>query len=78
MDNLMMKDFKLPLVGLATSYCEFSKEDPEAEIRQLHGGLKRLLATELAMARCEFGKQVQTIFSKLGINRKDQLAKFVW
>ena len=52
--------------------------DPEAEIRQLRGGLRRLLATELAMARCEFGKQVQTIFSKLGINRKDQLAKFVW
>ena len=23
-------------------------------------------------------KQVQTIFSKLGINRKDQLAQFVW
>ena len=38
----------------------------------------RLLSTELAMARCEFAKQVQTIFSKLGINRKDQLAKFVW
>ena len=23
-------------------------------------------------------EQIQTIFSKLGINRKDQLAKFVW
>ena len=52
----MMNDFRLPLVGLATSYCEFSKEDPEAGIRQLHGGLRRLLSTELAMARCEFGK----------------------
>ena len=71
-------EFRLPLVGLATSSYEFSKEDPEAGIRQLRGGLKRLLATELAMARCEFGKQVQTIFSKLGINRKDQLTKFVW
>ena len=53
---LMTGGFKLPLVGLATSYCEFSREDPEAEIRQLRGGLKRLLATELAMARCEFGR----------------------
>ena len=41
-------------------------------------GKGEVWSTELAMARCEFGKQVQTIFSKLGINRKDQLAKFVW
>ena len=74
----MTDGFRLPLAGLATSSCEFSKENPEAEIRQLRGGLRRLLSTELAMARCEFDKQVQTIFSKLGINRKDRLAKFVW
>ena len=52
----MINDFKLPLVGLATSSYEFSKEDLEAGIRQLRGGLRRLLSTELAMARCEFGK----------------------
>ena len=34
----MTDGFRLPLVGLATSYCEFSKEDPEAGIRQLRGG----------------------------------------
>ena len=95
-------EFKLPLVGLATSYCEFAKENPESGIRQLRGGLKRLLATALtprefyiALELCDghsykdlaekldlsasrIAKQVQTIFSKLGINRKDQLAKFVW
>ena len=75
----MMKDFKLPLVGLANSYCEFSKEDPEAEIRQLRGGHSyKDLAEKLDLSASRIAKQVQTIFSKLGINRKDQLAKFVW
>ena len=51
-----MSDFKLPLVGLGTCYCEFSKENPDAGVRRHRGGLRRLLETELAMARCEFDK----------------------
>ena len=31
----MTKDFKLPLVGLGTCYCEFSKENPDAGVRRL-------------------------------------------
>lgn len=56
MEPQVKSDFKLPLVGLASSYFEFSKENPEAGVRQSRGGLKRLLAMELAMARCEFDK----------------------
>ena len=52
----MTNDFKLPLVGLGTCYCEFSKENPDAGVRQHRGGLRRLLAMELAMARCEFDR----------------------
>ena len=52
----MTKDFKLPLVGLGTCYYEFSKENPVAGVRLHRGGLRRLLETELAMARCEFDK----------------------
>ena len=44
----MMSDFKLPLVGLGTCYSEFSKENPDAGVRQHRGGLRRLLAMELA------------------------------
>ena len=54
MEPLMTSDFKLPLVGLGTYYYEFSKEDPDAGVRRHRGGLRRLLETELAMARCEF------------------------
>ena len=36
------------------------------------------LAEKLDLSASRIAKQVQTIFSKLGINRKDQLAKFVW
>ena len=50
MDSLMTNDFKLPLVGLGTCYYEFSKENPDAGVRQHRGGLRRLLDTELAMA----------------------------
>ena len=56
MKLLMTNDFKLPLVGLGTCYCEFSKENPDAGVRRHRGGLRRLLETELAMARCEFDK----------------------
>ena len=35
-------------------------------------------AEKLDLSASRITKQVQTIFSKLGINRKDQLAKFVW
>ena len=52
----MKRDFKLPLVGLGTCYYEFSKENPDVGVRRRHGGLRRLLETELAMARCEFDK----------------------
>ena len=48
------QDFKLPLVGLATCYYEFSREDPDAGVRKFRGGLRRLLETELKMARCDF------------------------
>ena len=37
----MTNDFKLPLVGLGTCYCEFSKEDPDAGVRRHRGGLRR-------------------------------------
>ena len=50
----MTRDFKLPLVGLGTCYYEFSKENPDAGVRLRRGGLRSLLETELAMARCEF------------------------
>ena len=50
----MKKDFKLPLVGLGTCYYEFLKENPDAGVHRQRGGLRRLLETELAMARCEF------------------------
>ena len=50
----MKKGFKLPLVGLGTCYYEFSKENPDAGVRLRRGGLRSLLETELAMARCEF------------------------
>ena len=56
MEPLMTSDFKLPLVGLGTCYYEFSKENPDAGVRRHRGGLRRLLETELAMARCEFDK----------------------
>ena len=56
MESLMTNDFKLPLVGLGTCYYEFSKENPDAGVRQHRGGLRRLLAMELAMARCEFDR----------------------
>ena len=36
------------------------------------------IAEKLNLSASRIGKQVQAIFSKLGINRKDQLAKFVW
>ena len=49
-------DFKLPLVGLGTCYYEFSKGNPDAGVRRHCGGLRQLLETELAMARCEFDK----------------------
>ena len=52
----MKNDFKLPLVGLGTCYYEFSKGNPDAGVRRYRGGLRRLLETELAMARCEFDK----------------------
>ena len=52
----MTNDLKLPLVGLGTCYYEFSKENPDAGVRRQRGGLRRLLETELAMARCEFDK----------------------
>ena len=52
----MTKDFKLPLVGLGTCYYEFSKENPDVGVHRQRGGLRRLLETELAMARCEFDK----------------------
>ena len=52
----MSNDFKLPLVGLGTCYYEFSKENLDAGVRCHRGGLRRLLETELAMARCEFDK----------------------
>ena len=54
MEPLMKNGFKLPLVGLGTCYYEFSKENPDAGVRRHRGGLRRLLETELAMARCEF------------------------
>ena len=50
----MKKGFKLPLVGLGTCDYEFSKENPDAGVRLRRGGLRSLLETELAMARCEF------------------------
>ena len=50
----MKRGFKLPLVGLGTCYYEFSKENPDAGVRLRRGGLRSLLETELAMARCEF------------------------
>ena len=56
MKLLMTNDFKLPLVGLGTCYYAFSKENPDAGVRRHRGGLRRLLETELAMARCEFDK----------------------
>ena len=56
MEPLMKSDFKLPLVGLGTCYYEFSMENPDAGVRRHRGGLRRLLETELAMARCEFDK----------------------
>ena len=56
MKPLMKNDFKLPLVGLGTCYYEFSKGNPDEGVRRHRGGLKRLLETELAMARCEFDK----------------------
>ena len=56
MKPLMKNGFKLPLVGLGTCYYEFSKENPDAGVRSHRGGLRRLLETELAMARCEFDK----------------------
>ena len=46
----------LPLVGLATCYYEFSKENPGAGVRRQSGALRRLLAAELLVARCEFDK----------------------
>ena len=49
-------DFKFPLVGLGTCYYEFSKENPDAGVHRYRGGMRRLLETELAMARCEFDK----------------------
>ena len=49
-------DFKLPIVGLGTCYYEFSKGNPDAGVRRHCGGLRQLLETELAMARCEFDK----------------------
>ena len=52
----MKNDFKLPLVGLGTCYYEFSKGNPDAGVRRHCGGLRQLLETELAMARCEFDK----------------------
>ena len=52
----MKSDFKLPLVGLGTCYYEFSKKNPDAGVRRQRGGLRWLLETELAMARCEFDK----------------------
>ena len=52
----MKRAFELPLIGLGTCYYEFSKEDPDAGVRRHRGGLRRLLETELAMARCEFNK----------------------
>ena len=56
MEPQMKKNFKLPLVGLGTCYYEFSKENPDAGVRRHRSGQRRLLETELAMARCEFGK----------------------
>ena len=56
MKPLMKNDFKLPLVGLGTCYYEFSKGNPDAGVRRHCGGLRQLLETELAMARCEFDK----------------------
>lgn len=47
-------DFKLPLLGLATCYYEFSKEDPDAGVRRHRGDLRRLLEMELKMSRCDF------------------------
>ena len=52
----MTNDLKLPLVGLGTCYYEFSKKNPDAGVHRCRGGLRRLLETELAMARCEFDK----------------------
>ena len=52
----MKNDFKLPLVGLGTCYYEFWKVNPDAGVRRHRGGLRQLLETELAMARCEFDK----------------------
>ena len=49
-------DFKFPLVGMGTCYYEFSKGNPDAGVRRHCGGLRQLLETELAMARCEFDK----------------------
>ena len=49
-------DFKLPIVGLGTCYYEFSKGNSDAGVRRHCGGLRQLLETELAMARCEFDK----------------------
>ena len=52
----MKNSFKLPLVGLGTCYYEFSKGNPDVGVRRHRSGLRRLLETELAMARCEFDK----------------------
>ena len=49
-------DPKLPLVGLATCYYDFPKDDPRSVVKGRRGALRRLLEMELATARCEFDR----------------------